>query len=103
MNVGLIVIAVITTTGSIVAAWFAYRASTRAARVNERAAERENDREDFTVLVGELRTELAGARGELREARADIRVLVAWMREAVTLMRAAKIQPPAIPEKFDVY
>lgn len=100
---GEVIVAVVGAAGSIVAAWFAYRSSTRAARISARATERENDREDFTVIVTNLRTDLDSTRSELRETRADLRIAVAWMREAVPLMRSAKIQPPAIPEKFDVY
>lgn len=100
---GEVVVALVGAGGSIVAAWFAYRSSTRAARVSAHATERENDREDFTVIVDNLRTDLDSTRTELREARADIRVLVGWMRLAIPLMRQHDITPPPVPEKFDVY
>lgn len=98
-----VIVALLGAAGSITAAVIAYRASTAANRLSARQADRDADRDDFTALTAELRAQLESTRVELAAARADIRALVAWMREAVPIMRARGIDPPRLPDKFDVY
>lgn len=81
MDPTLVVVAIIAASASITAAWFAYRGSTRATVVNERANELQ--------WVKELRAEAADARRESSAARAEAaechRQLTTVRREATAL------------------
>ncbi|SFK72669.1 hypothetical protein SAMN05192584_108152 [Streptomyces pini] len=69
-------------------------------------------RDDFTTIVGELRTSLKEVKDELAEQKTEaarqrervaaqdvaIRYLRGWLRSLVTCMRQARIEPPAPPE-----